>query len=122
MELYLNVIEFGPMIYGIGPAASHYFNTSPGQLSLGQALYLGSILMNPKKQHFGAGGAVTPKHMGYLHTLMRIVHKIKRISDAELERGLRETVVFGSPAPILSDGDGEGITDGHDPLEQPIEP
>jgi membrane peptidoglycan carboxypeptidase len=102
MELYLNVIEFGPMVYGIGPAANHYFHTSPGQLSLGQALYLASILSNPKQQHFGSGGAVTPKHMGYLRTLMKIVHKIKRVSDEELERGLRETVVFGSPAPVVS--------------------
>jgi hypothetical protein len=107
MELYLNVIEFGPMIYGIGPAARHYFSTSPGRLSLGQALYLASILSNPKIQHFGAGGAVTPKHMGYLHTLMKIVHKIRRISDEELADGLRETVVFGSPAPLRSSAEEE---------------
>ena len=24
-EIYLNVIEFGPSLYGIGPAAHHYF-------------------------------------------------------------------------------------------------
>jgi membrane peptidoglycan carboxypeptidase len=28
LELYLNVIEFGPGIYGIGPAAQHYFNAA----------------------------------------------------------------------------------------------
>ena len=98
MELYLNIIEYGPNIYGIGPAARHYFNSHPSKLSLGQCLYLASILSNPKKQYFGAGGAVIPSRMGYLRMLMKIVHKIGRISDEELERGLRETVMMGGPS------------------------
>jgi hypothetical protein len=116
MELYLNVIEFGPMVYGIGPAARHYFNTTPARLSLGQSLYLASILSNPNKQYFTAGGAVAPGRMGYLKTLMKVVHKIGRISDEELERGLRETVVRGSPAPLVAPE--EESADGGDPLEQ----
>ena len=61
----------------------------------------GSILPNPSKQHFGAGGAVTPGYTRYLRRLMEIVHKIGRISEDELERGKRETVVFGSPSPMV---------------------
>lgn len=99
MELYLNVVEFAPDVYGIGPAASHYFNSSPSRLSLGQSMYLASILPSPKVQHFGAGGAVSPGWMRYLHTLMRHAHKRHRITDEELEEGLAETVVFGSPSP-----------------------
>ena len=48
VELYLNVVEFGPRLYGIGPAARTYFSTSPADLSIGQALYISSILPNPK--------------------------------------------------------------------------
>ncbi|MSP25512.1 MAG: hypothetical protein EXR75_10175 [Myxococcales bacterium] len=102
MELYLNVIEYGPMVYGIGPAARHYFHTQAQSLSLGQALYLGSILQNPKKQYFGADGSVAPGRMGYLRQLMKNAHKVGRISDEELDVGLRETVVFGSPVPHLA--------------------
>jgi membrane carboxypeptidase/penicillin-binding protein PbpC len=102
LELYLNVIEYGPMVYGIGPASQHYFRTHASGLSLGQALYLGSILHDPKTQHFAGGGAVNGSYMGYLHRLMKILHKIHIISDDELDRGLRETVVYGSPAPIVS--------------------
>jgi len=102
MELYLNVIEFGPMVYGIGPAARHYFNTTSASLSLSQAMYLASILRNPKKQYFGAGGAVQAGYMGYLHRLMKITEKIGRISEEELELGLRETAVFGSPSPHVA--------------------
>ncbi len=105
LELYLNVIELGPGVYGIGPAAQHYFNTSASRLSLGQALYLASILPNPKIQHFGAGGAVTPGWSSYLRKLMHIALKIKRISDQELEDGLREQVTFGVPYSPREAGD-----------------
>jgi len=59
MELYLNVVEFGPLVYGIGPAAKYYFDTTASDLSLGQALYISSIMPNPKVQHFAVGGAVS---------------------------------------------------------------
>jgi membrane peptidoglycan carboxypeptidase len=97
MELYLNVIEFGPGVYGIGPAAAYYFNSTASQLSLGQSLYLASILPSPGAHHFQSSGEVTDKWLAYLHKLMRIAHKIGRINDAELDEGLREIIVFRQP-------------------------
>ncbi|MCC6557700.1 MAG: transglycosylase domain-containing protein [Polyangiaceae bacterium] len=99
MELYLNVVEFGPMVFGIGPAARHYFNASAAQLSLGQALYISSILPNPKVQHFAAGGALSPGWSNYLRKLMETANKRRWITDEELDEGLREMIVRGSPAP-----------------------
>lgn len=107
MELYLNVVEFGPMVFGINAASQHYFSTSASQLSLSQALYVASILPNPKVQHFAAGGAVTPGWSNYLRKLMVLASKRQWISDEELEEGLRETAVRGSPQPQLTDGPGE---------------
>ncbi|HMR76270.1 MAG TPA: biosynthetic peptidoglycan transglycosylase [Polyangiaceae bacterium] len=97
MELYLNVIEFGPGIYGIGAAAAHYFNAAPHQLSLGQSLYLASVLPSPKRHYFGADGRVTPGWMGYLRRLMRIGVKIRRVTEAELADALQEEVTFKVP-------------------------
>jgi membrane peptidoglycan carboxypeptidase len=97
MELYLNVIEFGPGVYGVGPAARHYFNASAAQLSLGQALYLASLLPSPTRSYFGGDGQVTPGWMSYLRKLMRIALKIHRIDEAELEDALREQVTFQVP-------------------------
>ena len=107
LELYLNVIEFGPGLYGVGPAAQHYFNASASQLSLGQALYLGSILPSPARQYFGADGYVGAGWMGYLRKLMKIAVKIKRISEEELEDALREQVVFKVPYSPRLPEDGE---------------
>ena len=47
LELYFNVIEFGPGIYGIGPAADYYFGRTPGELNFAECLFLGSLLPAP---------------------------------------------------------------------------
>ena len=49
LELYLNHIELGSGIYGIGAAARSYFDTTPDQLSRSQMLALAAILPNPLK-------------------------------------------------------------------------
>ncbi|HEY0462711.1 MAG TPA: biosynthetic peptidoglycan transglycosylase [Polyangiaceae bacterium] len=94
LELYLNVIEYAPGVYGIGPAAHYYFAKRPSDLSLGQALYIASILPNPERQHFDPDGKVSVAWTSYLQRLMRIAKKIGQISDEQLASGLAEQVVF----------------------------
>lgn len=47
-EIYLNIAEWGPLVYGIKQAASFYFNKSPDQLSVPESIFLASILPRPK--------------------------------------------------------------------------
>jgi len=49
MELYLNVVEFGPGIYGAEAAARAHFNISADKLSLQQAAQLAAVLPNPRR-------------------------------------------------------------------------
>jgi hypothetical protein len=51
LELYLNVIEYGPSIYGVRNAAKHYWNRTPAELSPGEGVFLATILPNPKHFH-----------------------------------------------------------------------
>jgi hypothetical protein len=51
LEIYVNAIEFGPGLYGIGPAATHYFGKHPRDLNPVEAAFFSSILPNPKKRH-----------------------------------------------------------------------
>ena len=94
MELYLNVIEYAPGIYGIGPAARYYFAKRPSELSLGQALYIASILPNPEHQHFDKDGRVSAAWSKYLQRLMVIAKKIRKVTDEQLAIGLSEQVAF----------------------------
>jgi membrane peptidoglycan carboxypeptidase len=112
MELYLNVVELGPGLYGVGPAAAHYFDTTPRDLTLGQALYLASILPDPTRQRFTPEGDVTPRWAEYLKKLMHIARKVERITDEELEAGLAEEVGFRkSVASSLFDAEAEAEED-----------
>ena len=94
IELYLNVIEYAPGVYGIGPAAHYYFAKRPNDLSLGQALYIASILPNPEHQHFDHDGKVSAGWSRYLQRLMHIAKKIGHINDEQLAAGLAEQVAF----------------------------
>ena len=102
LELYLNVVEFGPGIYGIRNGSMHYFNSQPGELSLAQAMFFASILPNPKAKRFAEDGTLKPRWAKHLQYLMRVAHKIKRISDEELEAGMKEQLRFGQAHPESS--------------------
>jgi hypothetical protein len=48
MEVYLNVIEWGPGIYGVAEASDFYFHKSPAQLTLPECVFLAAIIPNPR--------------------------------------------------------------------------
>ncbi|MDO2947707.1 monofunctional biosynthetic peptidoglycan transglycosylase [Aeromonas simiae] len=47
LEVYLNIVEFGPGIYGAEAAARHYFNKPAARLSSYEASLLAAALPNP---------------------------------------------------------------------------
>lgn len=49
LEVYLNIVELGPGIYGIGAASHHYFGKSAGQLTAKEGAFLAMLLPSPKK-------------------------------------------------------------------------
>ncbi|MGB7217744.1 MAG: monofunctional biosynthetic peptidoglycan transglycosylase [Vicinamibacterales bacterium] len=49
LEMYLNVAEFGPRIFGIEAAAERTFGTSASRLTRPQAALLAAVLPNPKR-------------------------------------------------------------------------
>ncbi len=51
LEVYLNVIEYGPGIFGIKAAASHYFKKSPAALNPREGAFLAMLLPSPKKYY-----------------------------------------------------------------------
>ncbi len=97
LELYMNVVELGPGVYGVKSAASYYFNTTPDRLTIAQCFFLASLLPSPKKQHFEADGRISKARRAYLEKLMRIAHDRDRLSSTELERALAEELVLGRP-------------------------
>ena len=49
LEVYLNVVELGPGVYGAEAAAREYFNKSASQLTEAEAALIAAVLPNPRK-------------------------------------------------------------------------
>ncbi|MGO4772683.1 biosynthetic peptidoglycan transglycosylase [Flavobacterium sp. W22_SRS_FK3] len=49
LEVYFNIIEWGPNVYGIGEASHFYFQKRPSDLSVDECLYLATIIPKPRK-------------------------------------------------------------------------
>lgn len=62
MELYLNIAEWGPGIYGAEAAAQFHFKTPAAKLSRLQASLLAASLPNPNKRKAGKPGPKTRGH------------------------------------------------------------
>lgn len=49
MEIYLNVVEWAPGVYGAEAAAQHHFKKAAAKLSAHEAAALAAVLPNPRK-------------------------------------------------------------------------
>jgi len=98
MELYLNIIEFGPDLYGVTQAAEHYFGRRPNELNLAECMFLSSILPNPIAFHrVFEEGQLGDGWMRTIRARMDLAARNGLISPAELAEGLTEPVVFHRP-------------------------
>ncbi|WP_339759783.1 monofunctional biosynthetic peptidoglycan transglycosylase [uncultured Hoeflea sp.] len=78
MEIYLNVAEWAPGIYGIESASQAYFGTTAAQLSARQAALLAVTLPNPIKRN-----AANPSRG--MNKLARIIEKRASQSGAYIK-------------------------------------
>ena len=77
LEVYFNIIEWGPNVYGIGEAASFYFQKKPADLNLNECLYLASIVPKPSKfmYQFNDEGTLREYPLKYQRFLANIMMK-----------------------------------------------
>ncbi|SEM08742.1 AsmA family protein [bacterium A37T11] len=71
LEVYLNIIEWGRNVYGIGEASRYYFGKHPSELDLGESIYLASIVPRPKGglYPFQYDGSLKPYLSGYFRLI-----------------------------------------------------
>jgi hypothetical protein len=87
LEVYFNIVEWGYHIYGIGEAARYYFGKTPAQLTLGESIFLASILPRPKAglYAFLPDGTLRPGLRGYFNLIGNLMAghgKAQRDSNA----------------------------------------
>ena len=72
LELYLNVVQFGPDVYGAEAASRRYFGTPPGELNREQAAKLAASLPRPSTWHPGVSSR------GYNRSVTRILARMEQ--------------------------------------------
>ncbi len=104
MELYLNVVELGPTVYGVTEAADYYFGRTPAELTLPECFFLATLLPSPiRHSKMRERDRVPDGWMRTIQSLMNVAHQRGLITDAELADAMGDSVVFwhggARPAP-----------------------
>lgn len=105
LEVYMNIIEFGPGIYGIHDAAVHYFGKRPDKLTLGEVSWLFSIVPSPKRYHFyWKRGEISDGWWSHITRRIDIMYNREKITEAERDAAKAQKPEFYKPGendPVL---------------------
>ena len=84
-EVYLNVIEWGPGIYGANEAARFYFEKDVSKLTLAECIFLASIVPRPKgfKYSFDENHELKESMMDYYYRVSEKMLKRQQITEQD---------------------------------------
>ncbi len=95
LEIYLNVVEWGPGIHGLGEAARHYFGKPAWALSPREAAFLASVIPNPIRYHvYYDRGALTEAWNQRVNELLLKMREAGQLTDEQFANALAEPLVF----------------------------
>ncbi|RYZ76981.1 MAG: monofunctional biosynthetic peptidoglycan transglycosylase [Proteobacteria bacterium] len=99
LEKYLNVVEFGENLYGIGKASKYYFKKSPASLTPAEGAFLAFLLPNPKKYSQSFRAKKLTRFAGnQVRVIVDRLYKFKKIDEVTHESALAQvTSMFGAP-------------------------
>ncbi|GCB33283.1 penicillin-binding protein [Bacteroides faecalis] len=108
-EVYLNIAEWGPQIYGIQEASSFYFNKRPSQLTIEESIFLASIIPKPKhfRSSFANNGQLKESMEGYYKLIAERLTKKGLISEIEADNIRPEIQVTGEARNSLAGNEPE---------------
>ena len=97
-EIYVNAIEYGPGLYGIGPAAEEYFGKHPRDLNPVEAAFFSSILPDPKRRYGQYCRGELWKWSGKkIARILKLMHYRKKLTDEEYAEAELTELVFDHP-------------------------
>jgi hypothetical protein len=95
MEIYVNAIEYGPGLYGIGPAARHYFGKHPRDLTPVEAAFFSSILPSPKRRYLQyCRGELSEWSTKKLDRVLKLMLTRGRLTQEQYDAALLTPLVF----------------------------
>ena len=95
LEIYLNVIEWGPGLHGLGPASRHYFGRNPSDLTPRESAFLVSLIPGPVKyQGSFASGVLSRGFARLVNACLYRLRSVGALTDEELATELATPVVL----------------------------
>jgi monofunctional biosynthetic peptidoglycan transglycosylase len=100
LEIYLNIIEWGPDLRGLRPAARSYFGREPQALTPAEMAFLVSIIPGPiKYQGSFAHGTPGPGLRLLIDDLLGKLRSVDAISEEEYRRALDDPIIVSGGRP-----------------------
>jgi hypothetical protein len=100
LEIYLNIIEWGPDLRGLRPAARRYFGREPGALTPAEMAFLVSIIPGPiKYQSSFAHGTPGPGLRSLIDELLAKLRSVHAIGEEDYLQALGEPIVVAGGRP-----------------------
>jgi hypothetical protein len=100
LELYLNLIEWGPGLYGLGPAARHYLGKDARALTPREACFLATLIPSPLRSHAALlAGAPAARWSDRIDDLLRKLGAAGVLDEAALARELAAPLALASWIP-----------------------
>ena len=94
LEIYLNIIEWGPDLRGLRPAARHYFGREPRELTPAQMAFLVAIIPGPIKYQVSfAHGSPGPGLRSLIDELLAKLRSVGALGEEDYRRALAEPIV-----------------------------
>lgn len=91
LEKYLNVVEFGPKIFGVSNATQFYFGKRPSEVSVLEGAWLAFVLPNPEKYSTSfRNRQLTRYASSQLRVIVRRMARFGRISADEEQEALSQ--------------------------------
>lgn len=118
LEVYFNVIEWGPNVYGLGEASYFYFNKTPQDLTLNESIFLASIVPGPKRfrRQFDEYGHLNKSQAGYFRLISGIMARRGQIRQGERDSLVADVILSGPAKNLLTIKDTSTVA----PVEEEI--
>lgn len=96
-EVYLNIIEWGPLVYGAAEASRFYFEKEPSELTVSEAIFLASIIPRPKhfRSVFNPDATLRENQLGYYRVIARRLAVKGLMTEEEAEAFVPDVQIRG---------------------------
>jgi hypothetical protein len=91
MEIYLNIAEWGPGVYGVGEAARFWFGKDARELTPRESAFLATVIPSPRRFHARLHrSGITPGWNARIDDVLGKMHVQNQLTDEQLSAAREE--------------------------------